>query len=82
MERMFEHGSDASKAFVQTVLEITQVSQADCSAWILFGSIFSLRCQKSRTPHPEGHVMRNDVVADTKMLPRWRFSLNTLDEER
>ena len=52
MERMFEHGSDASKAFVQTVLEITQVSQADCSAWILFGSISSLRCQKSRMQHP------------------------------
>jgi hypothetical protein len=24
LERMFEHGSDAGKAFVQTVLEITQ----------------------------------------------------------
>jgi hypothetical protein len=66
LERMFEHGSDASKAFVQTVLEITQVSQADCSAWILFGSISSLRCQKSRKQHPEGYHKRSDVIADFK----------------
>jgi hypothetical protein len=41
---------------------------ADCSADPLFGSISSLRCQKSRTPHPEGYVMRNDVPRTFKQL--------------
>jgi hypothetical protein len=59
-------GSDASKAFVVMILEITQVSQADCSARILFGSISSLRCQKSRKRHPEGYHKRSDVIADFK----------------
>ena len=47
---------------------------ADCSADPLFGSISSLRCQKSRTPHPEGRVMRNDVFAECQDAARWRIS--------
>jgi demethoxyubiquinone hydroxylase (CLK1/Coq7/Cat5 family) len=67
-------GSDASKAFVVMILEITQVSQADCSARILFGSISSLRCQKSRKQSLERPRKRSDVIADFKQaLPRWRI---------